>query len=152
MPNMRFLILFYENCWKTLKIDYPSTFALFKIFWDVVWSRQVHRWIAGDLSNTLQTYRVVRRCVRRSETALFWITSFSKFFQNGNFCSNIHWKWLWKAMKTKKSLPAHVWDHRNRLTRRMTIPIVSADVLGPKQVSQSHQMHQGVNKKIFRAL
>ena len=52
-------------------------------------------------------------------------------------------------MKTKKSPPAHVWDHRNRLTRRMTTPFVSANTLGPKQVSQSHQMHQEVNKKFF---
>ena len=46
----------------------------------------------------------------------------------------------------------YVCDHRNRLTRRMTTPFVSADTLGPKQVSQSHQMHQEANKKIFRAL
>ena len=52
-------------------------------------------------------------------------------------------------MKTKKSPPAHVWDHRNRLTRRMTASFDSADTLDPKQVSQSHQMHQEANKKIF---
>ena len=42
----------------------------------------------------------------------------------------------------KKSPPAYVCDHRNRLTRRMTTPFNSADTLGPKQVSQSHQMYQ----------
>ena len=50
-------------------------------------------------------------------------------------------------MKTKKSPPAYVCDHRNRLTRRMATPFVSADTLGPKQVSQSHHMHQEANKK-----
>ena len=52
-------------------------------------------------------------------------------------------------MKTKKSPPAYVCDHRNRLTHRMTTPFVSADTLRPKQVSQSHQMHQEANKKFF---
>ena len=52
-------------------------------------------------------------------------------------------------METKKSPPAYVCDHRNRLRRRMTSLFNSADTLGPKQVSQSHQMHQEANKKIF---
>ena len=49
----------------------------------------------------------------------------------------------------KKSPPAYVCDHKNRLSRRMTTPIASADTLGLKQVSQSHQMHQEVNKNFF---
>ena len=52
-------------------------------------------------------------------------------------------------MKIKKSLPAYVCDHKNRLTRRMTTAFISADTLGHKHVSQSHQMHQEASKKIF---
>ena len=52
-------------------------------------------------------------------------------------------------MKMKKSPPAYVCNHKNRLTRRVGTPFVSDDTLGPKQVSQIHQMHQEVNKKIF---
>jgi len=141
--------IFDGNQWKTSKIDYLWTFACAKIFWDVVWSLQAPCWIANDPNNTLQTYLVVRRCVKRSEMVVLCETSFSKFSQNDNFSSKIHWKWLWNALKTKKSPPADVWWHRNRLTRRMNTPFDSGDTLGPKQLSPSHWRHQKANKKFF---
>ena len=101
--------IFDENSSKTWKIDYPWTFARIKIFWDVVWSRQTPCWIANDLRNILQTYLVVKRCVKRTETALLCETWFLKFIKNGNFYIKIPWKWLWEALKTKKSPPPHVW-------------------------------------------
>ena len=54
-------------------------------------------------------------------------------------------------MKTKKSPPAYVWWHRNRLARRMITPFDSGDTLGPKQFSQSHRRHQKASKNFFRA-
>ena len=103
MPNMRFFIIFDVNSSKTWKMQYPWTFARIKIFWDVVWSRQTPCWIAYDLRNTLQTYLVVKRCVKRTEMSFLCETWFSKINQNCNFHSKIAWKWLWEALKTKKS-------------------------------------------------
>ena len=63
-----------------------------------------------------------------------------KFIENG---------FQLKGYENEKSLPPYVWNHRNRLTRCTTTPFDSVDTLGPKQVSQSHQMHQEANKNFF---
>ena len=146
---MQFFTIFDKNPCETWKMDYPSLFERAKIFWDVVWSRHATCWIANDLNNTLQTYLVVRRCLKRLEMAILCETLFLKFFQNGNFYSKIAWKWLWDALKTKKSPPAYTWWHRNQLTHRMITPFNSADTLGPKQLSQSHWRYQEAHKFFF---
>jgi len=77
---------------------------------------------------------------------------FSKCNKNGNFYSKIPWKWLWEALKTKKSPPPHVWCHQNRSTYRMIIPFDSVDTPRTKQVFKSHQMHLQEQSNFCRAL
>ena len=74
-----------------------------------------------------------------------------KLLKSTLFLTKTPLKCLWKSLKTKKSLPAYVWWHRNRLTHRIITPFNSADTLGPKQVSRSNQRHQKTYRKFFRA-
>ena len=102
--------IFDESPWKIWRIDYPSTFARAKIFWDVVWSRQTAYWIAYNLRNTLQTYFVVKRCVKRTEMTILCETWFSKINQNAIFkefwSKNFHFVWFLKIkFHTKLSFP-----------------------------------------------
>ena len=73
-----------------------------------------------------------------------------KTFLNLHFFKGICLEYTIKNVrKLEKSTPAYVWWHRNRFTHRTITSFDSADTLGPKQVSQSHQRHQGAHKIIF---
>ena len=63
--------------------------------------------------------------------------AFFKNLKNLQFSLQSPSKWLFQSFKIKKSLPPHVYVHKNRFTHRTTTPFVSADTRGPKDVSPS---------------
>ena len=91
--------------------------------------------------------------MRRTHYFLHFLkTWFFKNFSNVQFWLENPWKWLFESLKILKSPPPHVWDRRNRFTRRTTTPVDSSDTHGPKHVLESIFWILKVFQNFFRAL